>query len=177
MKSLYSYYSVVYLEIRRTLQSDDFELFFFGVIIFGFLVYGLYKLISNKYHFNQDGRQARRRTASSPTRRVTPPESQARPIELDTASSPIGDVCMNCGAVFEEEIEPNCPTCGIHRERCPICQRFIAGGQDLLACPFCKTLGHANEMETWVRKKVKCPHCGHRLGPTLLMKPTREPQL
>jgi hypothetical protein len=108
---------------------------------------------------------------------VSPSELQDRLNTIDTVSSPIGDVCIKCGAVFEEEIEPNCPSCGIQRERCPICQRFIAGGQDLLACPFCKTLGHANEMETWVRKKVKCPHCGHRLGPTLLLNPALKKQL
>ncbi len=161
----------MYSESQSPLQGFELELFFWWILIIGLMIFALYKICRGRYGFNQERRQARQRNASHPSRQVTHSEPENKTVELDTVSSPIGDVCINCGAVFKEEIETHCPSCGIRRERCPICQRFIAGRQDLLGCPFCNTFGHANEMEAWVRKKVKCPHCGHRLGPTLLVKP------
>lgn len=73
--------------------------------------------------------------------------------------------------MFEEETELLCPGCGVKRERCPICQRFVAGSQDLLSCPHCQTIGHANELEEWVQQKRKCPYCAKELSPNGLVKP------
>jgi len=57
--------------------------------------------------------------------------------DADRPSSPVGGTCLACGAIIREELSSRCPVCGAERQRCPICQRFVAGGQELLACPYC----------------------------------------
>ena len=81
----------------------------------------------------------------------------------DRPSSPVGGTCLVCGALIREELSTRCPVCGAERRRCPICQRFVAGGQELLACPHCQMLSHANELRLWVSKKGTCPYCGRQL--------------
>ncbi len=81
----------------------------------------------------------------------------------DQSSSPVGYRCIECGATVQEESSLNCPECGMKRIRCPICQRFIAAGQELLMCPFCETPGHANELRIWIEKRGTCPYCARRL--------------
>lgn len=98
-------------------------------------------------------------------------QSQTR--TRDQNSSPIGGTCLDCGAVFEEETSLQCPNCGSDRQRCPICQRFVTAEQDLLACPHCKAIGHANEMELWVHEERVCPYCGRKLATLDLQKPKR----
>ncbi|MFX0079202.1 MAG: hypothetical protein ACFE8O_08185 [Candidatus Hermodarchaeota archaeon] len=82
---------------------------------------------------------------------------------------------MDCGAVFEEETSLQCPNCGADRQRCPICQRFVTADQDLLACPHCEAIGHANEMELWVHEERVCPYCGRKLATLDLQAPKRRP--
>ncbi|MFX1491665.1 MAG: hypothetical protein ACFFBU_05345 [Promethearchaeota archaeon] len=113
-------------------------------------------------------RSSRRSSSSRTTRR---PSGQVFPIPIDRASSPIGGTCINCGAIIEEETSRQCPSCGVDRQRCPICQRFIAGDQELLGCPSCEILAHKNEIVTWVRQREKCPHCGVQLSASMLVSP------
>jgi len=87
----------------------------------------------------------------------------------DRPSSPVGGTCLACGAVIREELSSRCPVCGAERQRCPICQRFVAGGQELLACPYCQMLSHANELRLWVSKKGTCPYCGRQLKVSQLL--------
>jgi RNA polymerase subunit RPABC4/transcription elongation factor Spt4 len=94
----------------------------------------------------------------------------------DRSSSPIGGTCLDCGAVFEEETSLQCPNCGVDRQRCPICQRFVTANQDLLACPHCGSIGHANEMELWVHEERVCPHCGRKLATFDLQEPEKRPK-
>ena len=89
----------------------------------------------------------------------------------DFSSSPVGGTCLNCGSTVTEETSLECPDCGVKRERCVICQRFVVGGQELLACPFCHSLSHSNEIITWVQKKNKCPYCGRKLKQHQLLLP------
>lgn len=101
-------------------------------------------------------------------------QSQTR--TRDQSSSPIGGTCLDCGAVFKEETSLQCPSCGVDRKRCPICQRFVTAEQDLLACPHCKAIGHANEIELWVHEGRVCPYCGRKLATLDLQEPKRRPQ-
>jgi len=101
--------------------------------------------------FNSRGRTEERWTASTDWKAA------------DTASSPVGGTCLACGAKVTEETSTSCPKCGAERQRCPICQRYVAGGQDLLACVHCRTPGHANEMLAWVEAHGTCPYCAHRI--------------
>lgn len=94
----------------------------------------------------------------------------------DQSSSPIGGTCLDCWAVFKEETSLQCPNCGADRQRCPICQRFVTANQDLLACPHCKAIGHANEMELWVHEERVCPYCGRKLATLDLQEPKRRPK-
>ena len=105
-------------------------------------------------------RTYRRTSPSRPrvTRVTIQPSSMRR--GLDEPSSPIGGECLECGAVITEETSLHCEYCGAEHQRCPICHRFVTANQALLACPHCQTLGHANEMQEWVQKSSKCPHCG-----------------
>ncbi|MFX1318419.1 MAG: hypothetical protein ACFE9D_11745 [Promethearchaeota archaeon] len=151
----------------------------FGLLVFSIIVLvmvfliicGLCRVISGLSSSQTTSRGTRyrpfQRRSSFPTTRSQDTPSQI----LDPESSPIGGLCLHCSAVIEEETESACPTCGEPRERCPICQRFIAGGQALLACPRCNTAGHSNEMRLWVESKRKCPHCGQRIAPYSLIKP------
>jgi DNA-directed RNA polymerase subunit RPC12/RpoP len=82
----------------------------------------------------------------------------------DRSSSPVGYSCLECGAPVQEESSLTCPECGTKRIRCPICQRFIAAGQNLLMCPYCETPGHANELRMWIEKKGTCPYCARRIS-------------
>lgn len=81
----------------------------------------------------------------------------------DTPSSPVGGTCLACGATVTEETSPTCSKCGAERQRCSICQRYVAGGQDLLACVHCRAPGHANEMLAWVEQHETCPYCARRI--------------
>jgi DNA-directed RNA polymerase subunit RPC12/RpoP len=112
------------------------------------------------------------RRASSRRPRVTRERILPPSIILhsDQASSPIGGSCLRCDAVITDETSLHCQNCGTEHQRCPICHRFVTANQELLACPHCKTLGHTNEMQRWVQKSNKCPHCGkevmvHQLQP------------
>ncbi len=89
----------------------------------------------------------------------------------DMSSSPVGGSCLECESLVTEETSTRCPDCGVKRKRCVICQRFVAGGQELLTCPFCHSLSHANEIIVWVQKKNKCPYCGRRLQQHELVSP------
>jgi hypothetical protein len=89
----------------------------------------------------------------------------------DAPSSPIGGSCLACGATVTEETSISCPACGAERQRCPICQRHVAGGQDLLACIYCHAPGHANEMRAWVEQHETCPYCSRRIGKDALEPP------
>ncbi len=144
------------------------------LVIIG-IIYVCYKLTENTRSTSRERkprRHSRSRTSSSQRSSSTyaRPKPLDQPTALDPTSSPIGGSCLNCGAIIEEETSLQCPLCGIQRERCPICQRFVAGGQELLGCPNCRTRGHANEMRTWVKQKYKCPHCGERLRASSLKK-------
>jgi hypothetical protein len=108
--------------------------------------------------------------AGEPEEEVAPPlPSYARsPTHTDwrapdTPSSSVGGTCLACGATVTEETSACCPDCGAERQRCPICQRYVAGGQDLLACIHCQAPGHANEMLAWVEQHETCPYCAHRI--------------
>lgn len=118
-------------------------------------------------------RQVRSYTRRESTSRASKPVQRSYAEPKDPSSSPLGYKCLNCDAVFEDEIDLQCPRCGSPRQRCPLCQRFVARGQDLLACPSCKTLGHANELESWVWQKKKCPHCGAKMEARMLIRKTR----
>jgi RNA polymerase subunit RPABC4/transcription elongation factor Spt4 len=83
---------------------------------------------------------------------------------------------LDCGAIFKEETSLQCPNCGADRQRCPICQRFITADQDLLSCPHCGSIGHANEMELWVHEEQVCPYCGRKLATLDLLKPKVRPK-
>ncbi|MFW9831621.1 MAG: hypothetical protein ACFFD8_07590 [Candidatus Thorarchaeota archaeon] len=160
---------------RGSMQTQPFEVLFWFLVIVMFAIYACYKMITE----DDLGGATRTRRPSNQTRprRRSPtsdePFSTPRvpPTTMDPASSPIGKTCLKCGIVFEEEIEEFCPGCGIKRERCPICHRFVADGQELLACPYCKTLGHANEIIDWVRQKQKCPYCAQELDTSTLVDP------
>lgn len=89
----------------------------------------------------------------------------------DVSSSPVGGACLECGSTITEETNLQCPDCGVARKRCTICQRFVAGGQELLACPLCHSLSHSNEIIAWVQKKNKCPYCGRGLKQDQLIHP------
>jgi hypothetical protein len=123
---------------------------------------------------DQRGRSYYRSRASSRSRSSRNDRQSSghfHPPIIDRASSPVGGTCLNCGAIIEEETSRHCPHCGALRQRCPICQRFIAGNQALLGCPHCEMLGHKNEIETWIRKKGRCPHCGAPLNVSMLISP------
>lgn len=123
---------------------------------------------------DQRGRSYRRSSTSSrssSSRTTSRSYSQIPADPPDRASSPVGGTCMSCGVIIEEETSLQCPSCGADRQRCPICHRFIAGGQELLGCPHCETLGHKNEIVTWVKQKNKCPHCGVELNASMLISP------
>ena len=94
----------------------------------------------------------------------------------DQSSSPIGGTCLDCRAIFKEETSLQCPNCGADRQRCPICQRFVTADQDLLTCPYCKAIGHANEMELWVHEERVCPYCGRKIATLDLQEPKRRPK-
>ncbi len=165
---------------RRILQSfpiDPLGLVFIGIIIMGIIfliICGLCKVVSG-FTSSQTTSRGTRTRRSQPRPSFPTVESRNAPSQtLDIESSPIGGLCLHCGVVIEKETEPACPTCGEPRERCPICQRFITGGQALLACPRCDSAGHANEMQQWVESKRKCPHCGQRIAPYSLIKPRFE---
>jgi hypothetical protein len=89
----------------------------------------------------------------------------------DVPSSPVGGTCLACGATITEETFTTCPDCGTERQRCPVCQRYIAGGQDLLACIHCRAPGHANEMRLWVEQHGTCPYCARRIDKDQLRHP------
>jgi hypothetical protein len=115
-------------------------------------------------------REAAEPSASEPEEEPTPPlPSFSRSPSYtdwkapDTPSSPVGGTCLACGAKVTEETSTSCPECGAERQRCPICQRYVAGGQDLLACVHCRTPGHANEMLAWVEQRGTCPYCARRI--------------
>ncbi len=114
-------------------------------------------------------RQVQSYTRQRSTSRPSKPIQRLRREPEDRSSSPLGYNCLNCDGVFEDETNLRCPNCGSLRQRCPLCQRFVARGQDLLACPSCKTLSHANELESWVRQKEKCPHCGAKIKISMLI--------
>lgn len=123
--------------------------------------------------------QSRRSRSRSWTRRSTSNSSHSRRSvtstiqarKPDPVSSPIGGTCLSCGSVVTEETSLHCPNCGMLRSRCPICQRFVVGGQELLACPHCKSLGHANEIVRWIQQKEKCPYCARKLTTLELLAP------
>ena len=108
----------------------------------------------------RSSRSRSRQTSSQLFNRYKRSQTRAR----DQSSSPIGGACLDCGAVFKEETSLQCPNCRADRQRCPICQRFVTADQDLLACPHCNTIGHANEMELWVHEERVCPYCGRKLA-------------
>ena len=114
-------------------------------------------------------RTRRSSTTRSSSRRSIKSMIQAR--RPDPSSSPIGGACLSCGSIVTEETSLYCPNCGTARSRCPICQRFVVGGQELLACPHCKSLGHANEMVMWIQRKEKCPYCARKLNALQLKTP------
>lgn len=123
-------------------------------------------------------REAAEPSASEPEVEPRPPppsfsRSQGRVDwkTTDTPSSPVGGTCLACGAKVTEETSTSCPQCGAERQRCPICQRYVAGGQDLLACVHCRTPGHANEMLAWVEAHETCPYCAHRIDRDALEPP------
>jgi hypothetical protein len=118
-------------------------------------------------------RSSSRRSSSRSFNRYKQSQMSAR----DQSSSPIGGTCFDCGAVFEEETSLECPSCRVDRQRCPICQRFITAEQDLLACPHCESIGHANEMELWVHEERVCPHCGRKLATLDLKEPKERPKI
>jgi len=115
-------------------------------------------------------REAAEPSASEPEEEPTPPSPSfsRSPGSTDwrapdTPSSPVGGTCLACGAKVTEETSTFCPECGAERQRCPICQRHVAGGQDLLACVHCQMPGHANEMLAWVEEHGTCPYCAHHI--------------
>lgn len=113
-----------------------------------------------------------RPSSSNPFTRYKQSQTRTR----DQSSSPIGGTCLDCGAVFKEETSLQCPNCGADRQRCPICQRFVTADQDLLSCPHCKAIGHANEMELWVHEERVCPYCGRKLATLDLQEPKIRPK-
>ncbi|MFX0169595.1 MAG: hypothetical protein ACFE89_09620 [Candidatus Hodarchaeota archaeon] len=141
-----------------------YELLFIFAIL---LLYGIYKLCKSDEERPSSPTQTRPSFVGTSYR--SPSENQSTDLTQsgletsDRSSSPIGGSCLHCGTVITEETSLHCPACGQEHQRCPICQRFVAGGQYLLACPYCQMLGHANEMEEWVQKRSKCPHCAKKL--------------
>jgi hypothetical protein len=130
------------------------------------------------FYHNPPSREAAEPSASEPEEEPTPPSpSFSRSPRYtdwkapDTPSSPVGGTCLACGAKVTEETSASCPECGAERQRCPICQRYVAGGQDLLACVHCRTPGHANEMLAWVEDHGTCPYCAHRIDRHALKPP------
>jgi hypothetical protein len=166
----------------------DWTLFGMGVIalLTGFLVvicYALSRTPREEHRTNGEGSSYRYAPSrapaegsvsepeeaprSAPSRSSWPP-SRTEWTATDTASSPVGGTCLACGATVTEETSACCPECGAERQRCPICQRYVAGGQDLLACIHCRTPGHANEMLAWVEQHQTCPYCARRINASQL---------
>ncbi|MHA1505300.1 MAG: RING finger protein, partial [Candidatus Heimdallarchaeota archaeon] len=48
----------------------------------------------------------------------------------------------------------------IKDERCPICKLELRDGQEILACPQCKTPFHENHLIQWMDSENSCPVCG-----------------
>ena len=149
-------------------------------IIFGFvlvLISGLARLCKSVNEEASSSRASRRSYQRRVPTRPSVTRETIHPPRIhygsDEASSPIGGSCLECGAVITEETSLHCDHCGVEHQRCPICHRFVTANQDLLACPHCKTLGHANEMHKWVQKSSKCPHCGKSVLSHQLKKPRR----
>jgi len=148
--------------------------------------YELTRSLTEKHQHGREGsfyQYPRSREAAEPS--VSEPEEEATPPlpsfsrspgsrdwrAPDTPSSPVGGTCLACGATVTEETSTFCPQCGAERQRCPICQRHVAGGQDLLACIHCRMPGHANEMLAWVEEHETCPYCAHRIDTHALKPP------
>lgn len=158
---------------------DDFA-FAIGAFIFLVLVAIICDAVQKSKEKKSEPRTVRRRPVRRP-RVVVPPFEPTPPSPpsvsrtawsgQDVSSSPIGGTCLVCGATVHEETFRQCTECGTERQRCPICQRFIAGGQELLACPHCQVLGHANELIEWIKRHESCPHCGRKVTKYELLSP------
>jgi hypothetical protein len=166
------------------LLQYDLTLFGLGImaLLTGFLCllcYSLSRTPREERQRNREGSSYRYSPPIAPSEDSTSePEEEAAPaspsfsrspsgrnwMAEDTASSPIGGTCLACGAPVTEETSASCPECGAERQRCPICGRYVAGGQDLLACIHCRTPGHANEMLAWVEQHETCPYCARRIN-------------
>ncbi|MFX1563091.1 MAG: hypothetical protein ACFFDP_07260 [Promethearchaeota archaeon] len=168
--------------IPITLILQYFDDLYFAILAFIFVV--LVAIICTAIQKSKDEKNKQRTIRRRPSQRhrvvVLPSEpTPPRPLIVsrtswsgqDVSSSPIGGTCLKCGAVFHEETLSHCSKCGAERQRCPICQRFIAGGQELLACPHCQVLGHANELIEWIERHESCPYCARKITKDELLSP------
>lgn len=170
--------------IPLVLIAQDFDAFTitnFAFFIMAFIFLAIIcEVIQKSKKKKNEQRTVRRRPTqrhrvvvlpAEPTPPSRPAVSRSTWSGRDVSSSPVGGTCLKCGAIFHEETLSHCPECGAERQRCPICQRFIAGGQELLACPHCQVLGHANELIEWIDKHETCPYCARKVTKNDLLYP------
>ncbi|MHA2295578.1 MAG: hypothetical protein ACXAEU_25640 [Candidatus Hodarchaeales archaeon] len=66
--------------------------------------------------------------------------------------------CKNCGTQLRLS-SMNCSRCGVRREKCPVCLKFISKSDDIGACPTCNSEFHLFHLKGTIKITGKCPSC------------------
>jgi hypothetical protein len=73
--------------------------------------------------------------------------------------------CRKCGTISERK-QMRCSHCSELLHRCLFCDNTITNEDVVIFCPGCRSLSHAHEMLSWLKKRGYCPRCGFKLKKT-----------